>query len=303
MDAKKASRRSTASRPSKRSPSSTTDGAARRPTPVGPPPRKDDRPVLRIAGLQAVTALFATAPERVERLFFDERSKPLVGGFCAALARARKPYRLLPRDELERVAGTAMHGGVVAIAAPRPLQPFDPDEARRWAREGHPLLLLDGVGNPHNLGAIARTAAFFGLQHLVLSDHPAQAGPSDASYRVAEGGLEHLTLYRATSVSALLYRLRGSYRVIGTVLDGGRPLERFAGDDRPPALLLGNEETGLPRATLDACEEIVTIRGARLIQSLNVAATAAILIYEACRAKEGGPQRHRDAKKEGDSRA
>src|SRR6185437_2973663 len=66
--------------------------------------------LLRIAGLPAVSALFATSPERVERLFFDDRMKPLTGAFCMTLARARKPYRVVPPDELERVAGTVLHG-------------------------------------------------------------------------------------------------------------------------------------------------------------------------------------------------
>jgi RNA methyltransferase, TrmH family len=235
--------------------------------------------LLHVAGLPAVAALFATAPERVERLFFDERRKGAVGPFCAALARARKPYRLVAEEELARVAGSAMHGGVVAVAEPRPVLPLDLAEAPEWARDGSPLLLLDGVGNPHNLGAIARSAAFFGLKRLVLSDHPAQAAPSDASYRVAEGGLEHLALFRATNFAAALRGLSRSYRVIGTALDRGTELAALAPATRPVALVLGNEETGLPRATLEACDAIVTIAGSGRVQSLNVSVTVGILLH------------------------
>ena len=247
--------------------------------PARKPPRQDARTLLRVAGLPAVTALFATAPERVERLFFDERMKSAVTPFCMALAKARKPYRLVGAEELERVAGGVMHGGVVAVAQPRPVLPFDPDEAARWAADGKPLLLLDGVGNPHNLGAIVRSAAFFGLTRLVLSDHPAQALPSDASYRVAEGGLEQLAVYRVTNLAALLPRLKRAYRVLGTALDRGKPLASLAPAARPAALVLGNEETGLARATLAACDEIVTIPGAGHVQSLNVSVSAGILLY------------------------
>jgi TrmH RNA methyltransferase len=242
-------------------------------------PTKRAKALLRVAGLPAVSALFATAPNRVERLFYDERMRPLVGAFCAELARARKPYRLVPPEELERVAGTVLHGGVVAIAQPRPVATLDIADAPRWAQEGHPLLLLDGVGNPHNLGAIARSAAFFGLPRIVLSDHPAQAGPSDASYRVAEGGLDFIELYRAPRFATALKQLSRSHRVIGTALGTGRALDTLRQTDRPVALVLGNEEEGLPRATLDACEEIVTIPGAGRVQSLNVAASAAILTH------------------------
>jgi len=254
----------------------------RRPPPRKPrrkPAPKETRPLMRVAGLPAVSALFASAPERVERLFFDERMKSKVAPFCMALAKARKPYRLVPSEELERVAGGVMHGGVVAVAQPRPVEPFDAETAVRWAADGVPLLLLDGVGNPHNLGAIARTAAFFGLTRLVLSDHPAQALPSDASYRVAEGGLEQLTIYRAADLPAALRRLKRGYRVLGTALERGTPLASLSPAARPVALVLGNEETGLPRATLAACDEVVTIPGAGGVQSLNVSVSAGILLY------------------------
>jgi len=240
---------------------------------------KDDNALDRIAGFPAVSALFATAPERVERLFFDERLKARVKTLCMQLARARKPYRLVSAAELERIAGTPMHGGIVAIARPRPILPFDPGEARAWARQGHLLLLLDGIGNPHNLGAIVRTAAFFGVPRAVLSDHPSQAGPSDASYRVAEGGFEHVKFFRAEIFAATLRQLGRDYCVVGTAPGAKTPLSALRRSDRPFALVLGNEEEGLSRATLNACEDVVAISGGGQIQSLNVAAAAAILVF------------------------
>lgn len=242
----------------------------------------DDRPthqrqLLRICGLAAVRALFETDPDRVERLFFEDGLKQELGKFCEALARVRKPYRQVDAAELGHVAGTVLHGGVVAIARPRLLTDFDPDMAREWARDGKPLLILDGIGNPHNLGAIGRSAAFFGLERILLADRPEQALPSDASYRVAEGGLEYLTLYRA-QLPAALRELRPIYRVVGASADKGAP-PGAQGDTRSVAMVLGNEEAGLEAATLAMCEEIVTIPGCGRVQSLNVAAAAAILIY------------------------
>ena len=235
--------------------------------------------LLRVAGLPAVSALFGAAPERVERLFFDARMKPHVTAFCAELARRHRPYRQAGSEEMERIAGSVMHGGIVALAAPRPLPLLEPAKLAGWARDGGLLLLLDGVGNPHNLGAIARSAAFFGVERMVLSDHPAQASPSDASYRVSEGGLEHIELWRARQFARTLADLRRHYLVVGAAAEAGRPMSALTSVDRPIALLLGNEERGLPPATLKACEQIVTIPGAGQIQSLNVSASAAILLY------------------------
>jgi RNA methyltransferase, TrmH family len=243
--------------------------------------RPHQRTLLRVCGLAAVGALCERDPGRVERLYFEPRLRGQVGPFCNALARAHKPYREVGAAELARIAGTVLHGGVAAIARPRPLAAFDAAMVQGWARDGKPLLVLDGVGNPHNLGAIARTAAFFGIDRMLLADHPDQALPSDASYRVAEGGLEHVALYRARLPQGL-NELRQGYRIIGSALGKGGP---FApGGGKPPALVLGNEETGIAPETLAVCDEIVTIPGSGRVQSLNVAAAAAVLIYTLLRA-------------------
>lgn len=240
----------------------------------GRPPH--ERRLARVCGLAAVAALFERDPGRVERLFFEPRLRGEVGGFCAALAEARKPYREVDAAELARVAGTALHGGVAAIARPHPLIAFDAAAARDWAADRKPLLVLDGIGNPHNLGAIARSAAFFGVARMVLAERAEQALPSDAAYRVAEGGLDHLTLYRAR-LPAALRDLRPAYRIIGTALDRGAA-PAAGGSGAPNVLILGNEEHGLDPATIAACDDLVRIPGSGRVQSLNVAAAAAILV-------------------------
>lgn len=250
---------------------------ARRPQP-GRGAREERPKLFHVAGLPSVAALFARAPERAERLAFDARHQQAAAPFCEALAAARRPFRLVSTAELDRIAGTQLHGGIVALVKPRPVLPFDVGEAKRWAREGQPLLILDGVAKPHNLGAIARTAAFFGLRRLVISDHPQQAAPSEAAWRVSEGGLEHLQVYRAHRLAHMLPRLAPDWLVVATALERGRPLPEGK-PRRPVALLLGNEEQGLPEATLQACAEIITLPGSGAVQSLNVAASAAILIH------------------------
>jgi RNA methyltransferase, TrmH family len=236
-----------------------------------------ERQLLRICGLPAVRALFERDPGRVERLFYDDSMKAEIGRLCRMLADARKPYRQVEKAELARIAGTLLHGGVVAVARPRSLAGFDAPAARAWAKSGQPLVILDGVGNPHNLGAIVRSAAFFGLERVILADRPGQALPSDASYRVAEGGFEYLTLYSAP-LPAALDQLRPVYRIVGTALGAPAMPERR---ERvlPVALVLGNEESGLDAETISSCDEIVSIPGSGRVQSLNVAAAAAILIY------------------------
>lgn len=243
------------------------------------PPRREEDDVDRICGLPAVAALIARGPERVVRLYLDPAMRAEAAKITAALARARKPCREVAGDELARIAGTAMHGGIVALARPRPPSVARVEDLRRWAKAGEPLLVLDGVGNPQNLGAIARTAAFFGLKHLLISDHPGQAAPSDAAYRIAKGGLEHVEVWRAPRLELLLAAVRRDYLTAATALDGGIAPAAVSRDARPVMLVLGNEEDGLPRATIAAAEVVVQLDGGGDVQSLNVSVTAGILIH------------------------
>jgi TrmH RNA methyltransferase len=250
---------------------------------------REEAKLVRIAGLPAVEAVFATTPERIERIYFTNAHKVDVGMICVALAKAHRSYRLVADNELERIAGTAMHGGVVALVTPRAALPFDTAEAAAWAKDREPIIVLDGVGNPHNLGAIARTAAFFGLKRLVLSTHGEQAGPSDAAYRVARGGLEFMRVYRAERIADTLRRLRRDYLVVGAALKRGQSIRSLSTKTRPVCLVVGNEQEGLPKSTLDQCELIVTLEGSGHVQSLNVAAAAAILIHDLVHAQPTNP--------------
>jgi TrmH RNA methyltransferase len=281
-------------RPAPRAPSSGDRASSNRtPGARSPGERTHEREFVPICGLPAVQALFARDPGRVERLFFEPSLVDALAGPRRLLAQRRKPYREVASDELARIAGTVRHGGVVAVARPRPLLPFDPKIAAFWARENRPLLILDGVGNPHNLGAILRSAAYFGMARALLAERPEQALPSASSYRIAEGALEHLLLYRAPLPAAIGALRRGGFRVIGTALGRATPLADFRGADscrdRPVALVLGNEERGVDPTTLALCDTVVTIPGITIpgvatpgaggVQSLNVAAAAAILLY------------------------
>lgn len=228
-----------------------------------------------ICGLNAVAALFAHRPDDVLRLFYADGMRPRVGDFCAALARLRRPYRLLPPDELQRAAATAHHGGVVAVAKPRRVDILDLANPPRHRL----LVVLDGIGNPHNLGAIARSAAFFGAGGLLLREGPANAMPSPAAYRTAEGGLEHLELRRVRDLPAALTALEPHYRTVAATLARDAMTLADLPRDRAVALVLGNEEAGVSPEALAACRRLVRIPGSGRVQSLNVAQSAAVLLH------------------------
>jgi TrmH RNA methyltransferase len=228
-----------------------------------------------ICGANAVAALFSRRPTDVQRLFYLPEHRDTVGAWCALLAAARKPYRMVEAPELETVAGTPHHGGIVAIARSKAPAIFDhanPPKAKF-------LLILDGIGNPHNLGAIARSAAFFGATTMLIGEGLNHAMPSSAAYRTAEGGLEHLNLFRTRDLPRAIASLDMQYRTVAASLSRLALTPAQLPRDRPIALVLGNEERGVSPEVLAACRREVCIPGKGQVQSLNVAQAAAVLLH------------------------
>src|SRR5260370_1096236 len=123
-----------------------------------------------------------------------------------------------------------------------------------------------------------RVEALFFQDKVKRAGGPEQALLWDASYRIGEGGLEPLDLHRAL-LRAALFEMRPAYRVIGTALGHGQMPGRLE-SGLPVALVFGNEEPGLDPATIAACDQIWSIPGSSRVQSLNLAARAAVLLEQ-----------------------
>ena len=231
-----------------------------------------------ICGLNAVAALFERRPDDVKRLFYVQAQATAVGPWCKLMAAARRSYRMVEAADLAEVARTTHHGGVAAAASSRLVPIFQPLAVPKLPF----LLVLDGIGNPHNLGAIARSAAFFAVPAMLIAEGPGHALPSDAAYRTAAGGLEWLDLYRTRNVPGALEAMVPHYRSVAATLDPDAPTLADLPRDRPVALVLGNEERGVSPAVLAACRRKVRIPGRGRIQSLNVAQAAAVLVAALC---------------------
>ncbi len=234
---------------------------------------------LKICGLAAVKARFERDPASIQRLFFDQPTSRRIGPMCRALAAARKVYRCVESAELEKVAGSIHHGGIVAIVTAPAWRAPTAAEVRTWAGQRAPLLLLDRIGNAHNLGAIARTAGYFGVGRLVLAEDPAAARPGEATYRIAEGGMEAVEVFRVPDLARFIHDLKAAgYAVLGAATRGGRP--EAGRSSQAVALVMGNEEHGMSPAVAGACTGLVTIPGSGRVESLNVSVAAAVLMWE-----------------------
>lgn len=247
---------------------------------------------LAVCGIAAVRARLDCRPESVRRFFFDPslltEFRPLLRRF----AERKTLYRMVGPEELERLAGTVHHQGAVAMIEAPEVPALDASSARSWAEEGGRFLVLDNLGNDHNLGAVVRSAAFFGVKNLVLTGSSAAALVTTSAFRVAEGGMEWVSLHRIPDAGELA-RLAGSGLAILGADHRGPSTAREALAALPSkqaaALVLGNEETGLSQAARAVCSALIRIPGSGNLESLNVAQSASILLYELSESEPAQP--------------
>lgn len=242
-----------------------------------------------VCGLHASLAVLQHRPDAIRRVYYAESRRHEVGALLKHTATLRRPYNEVTPDELEAIAGTVHHEGVVVVADPVSFVPLDRLLAA-LPRDGF-VVALDGVGNPHNVGAILRSAAWFGAAGLILPlEDPRQAALSPAAVRVARGGAEVVPVVGVQNLAHALRDLAqaGVTRVAAEAGTGGSPLE---GEPlpRPCCLVLGSEDQGLTPAVRLACDRRVSIPGSGAVDSLNVSVAAGILLASLARHGVGAP--------------
>lgn len=188
-----------------------------------------------------------------------------------------------PRTALDRTAGTSHHQDVVAICAAKA---YDDLETLVEGRERPLLVVLDGVEDPGNLGAIVRTAVAVGADGIVIPERRA-AGLTAAVSRAAAGALEHARIARVTNLVRALVDLKKR----GVWIYGfeAKAEKSYLDIDYKGAcaLVFGGEGRGLHRLVREACDEIARIPVYGPVESLNVSVAAAVVLYEAVRQRHG----------------
>lgn len=238
-----------------------------------------------VPGLRAVLELLRFAPRRVEVVLATaSRAK---GELTKVADAAGVQLRIEDAAAIARRAPDADTRGVVAVAKP-PTEVELEDILDGWAESepapGAPrrvLLVLDGVLDPGNLGALLRSAEFFGAAAVVWPrDRAATVTPTVV--RASVGASERIPLCRVTNLARALdaCKARGAW-LMGTVPDGGRPLAALLAEDALPdplVVVLGGEERGIRRLTRERCDFLATIPGAGGVASLNVSAAGAVVL-------------------------
>lgn len=246
---------------------------------------------LAVCGLNAALALGEYHPETINRLFLREDQFKSFTGICKKLAERKRPYKICEDEELERICKSVHHQGVVVMIEEPVIAPLDREELELWAREGKTGVLLHSVGNDHNLGAIARAAAFFDVHFIILNEKDTEARLSTSAYRIAEGGMEHVNVRKVGNTAAFLKDASKKIITIGTDTRARRRINDInsilqdsklrPAKGRPGVVLvLGNEESGLPQDVKDQCSCLLRVPGTGNIQSLNVSQAAALFLHK-----------------------
>ena len=191
------------------------------------------------------------------------------------LCRAQSiPLRFEPRPSLDRLAGGASHQGVLAIGAAHRHASLED-----MAATAKMLVVLDGVEDPHNLGAIIRTAHAAGADAVVIPERRS-AGPTETVAKAAAGALEHLPVVRVGNVNRALETLKEQGFWIYGLDERGEEAYDQVEYASPAAIVLGGEGRGLHHQVKEHCDHLVRIPMAGQISSLNVSVAAGIVLFD-----------------------
>jgi TrmH RNA methyltransferase len=240
---------------------------------------------LAVCGMNAALAVGEHHPLSINRLFLREDRLKQFTGVCKQLAERKRPYKICEDEELERICKSVHHQGVVAMIEEPAVEPLSVEDLELWVSEGKTGVLLHSVGNDHNLGAIARAAAFFDAVFIVLNENDEEARLTTSAYRVAEGAMEHLTFRCISNTAAFLKDASKRLVTIGTDTRARRrigdlpEIVKSAKGKSGIVLVLGNEEPGLPQNVKDQCSCLLRVPGTGNIDSLNVSQAAALFLH------------------------
>lgn len=229
-------------------------------------------------GINACLAAFAKRPDDLRKVYLTEAR---LGGLKPVLAwcvQHKLGYRVVETDDLDRLTGSRHHEGVCFDMLRRvPMQLAE--LIAKPASKNSLLLWLDGVGNPHNLGALLRSAAHFDADGVIVPS-ASSLDLSGAAARVAEGGAEAVPLARIDDEREALAQLRAAgYSIAATLPREGSSLYATALPKRL-VLVLGAEGEGINQALVDAADLRIGIPGSGIVESLNIAASAAVVMGE-----------------------
>ncbi|MDH3310858.1 MAG: 23S rRNA (guanosine(2251)-2'-O)-methyltransferase RlmB [Gammaproteobacteria bacterium] len=242
-----------------------------------------------VCGVHAVLAALKTNAEHVEEIWVsDTRGDRRIASVLDAARAARVKVHKSPRAALDRLADGVRHQGVVARLRATPVQKERDLESFLARLPPMPLLLvLDGVQDPHNLGACLRSADAAGV-HAVIVPREHSAPLSAVARRAASGAAETVPVFQVVNLARTLRELKQAGLWLAGASQEADTDVFYADLRRPLVLVLGGEGKGLRRLTQEECDMLVRIPMAGTVESLNVSVAAGVCLFEAVRQRSAG---------------
>ncbi len=247
----------------------------------------NDNPPEVIYGLHAVREALRAGVRPLQRLLVLGTDRQF--GEIVRLARAQRvPVHIEPRAAFDRFVPAGSHQGVIGLVAAKAYTESDDIlSLAQAAGQTSLLVLLDGVEDPHNLGAILRTAEASGVQGVFIPERRA-VGLTSVVAKASAGAVDHMPVGRVPNLSRLIERLQSAGLWV-YALDAEAPKVYTSLDFRGPvALVFGGEGKGVRPGVREACDDAAHIPMLGKVGSLNVSASAAVVLYEALRQRSAG---------------
>ena len=240
-----------------------------------------------VFGLHAVQSLFESAPERVLELMIQKgRTDKRINALVEEARSHGVAVKFVERSRLDGKVEDGVHQGIVArVAQAKVYREGDLEDLLDDLNEAPFLLILDGVTDPHNLGACLRTADAAGV-HAIITPKDKSASLNATASKVACGAADNVPLVQVTNLSRTMQWLkeRGIW-MIGTAGESSGNV--YQADLKGPlALVMGAEDKGMRRLTRDNCDSLIFIPMAGSVSSLNVSVATGVCLFEAVRQRQ-----------------
>ncbi|OCG15930.1 23S rRNA (guanosine(2251)-2'-O)-methyltransferase RlmB [Gilliamella sp. App6-5] len=244
-----------------------------------------------VYGLHAIEALLARSPERIIEVFIikGREDKRLIA-VVRQLEQLGLPVKIANRQWLDEKSKNGVHQGILAMV--KPSRGYQENDIP-LLMEGQPnpvILILDGVTDPHNLGACIRTADAAGVDFIIVPKDRS-APLNSTAQKVACGAAESVPVVRVTNLARTMRMLQDEYQVwiVGTAGEADRTLYQTdfykTSTATSLALVMGAEGEGMRRLTKEHCDELVSIPMAGIVSSLNVSVATGVCLFEIVRQK------------------
>ncbi|PCI20173.1 23S rRNA (guanosine(2251)-2'-O)-methyltransferase RlmB [Candidatus Wolfebacteria bacterium] len=242
--------------------------------------KKDIKHKILVYGVNPVAELVNSGATNITRIYMQDSSdKPILQQIRSYAQKHSIGVNSVSNKYIKNLVGDVAHQGVVAL-----LRSFEYVEFNKWVESldmstNPAVLLLDEVQDPHNVGAMIRSAAAFGLSGVILPSHR-QSPVTNAVFKSSAGTVMHIPVIKIGNVNQMLKKLKEmGFWIVGIHQDGHTKIseQKF---DSPTVLIVGNEGYGIRQKTLEMCDFTVQIPMSSEIESLNAAVSTGIACYE-----------------------